>query len=134
MPHPEITLATETIHNPAEPRHYMRFRPIKGEIVIKAGDLELARSKAAMRMLEIARDVYDAVVYVPANSISDQLAPVPDKTSHCPLKGDASYFALSGGEPIAWSYQKTLDFAKAIEGYVAFYADQVTIEEIGANT
>ena len=134
MPHPEITLATETIHNPAEPRHYMRFRPIKAEVVVKAGGVELARSKAAMRMLEIARDVYDSVVYLPADSITSKLAPVPDKTTHCPLKGDASYFALAGGEPIAWSYRKTFDFAKAIEGYVAFYSDQVTIEEIGANT
>jgi len=137
MPHPEITLATETIHNPAEPRHYMRFRPITAEVVDRAGGVELARSNKAMRMLEVARDVYDAVLYVPLDSISNELKPVPDKTTHCPLKGDASYFALAGKnpgdpiEPIAWTYQTTFEFAEAINGYVAFYADQVSIEEIG---
>lgn len=131
MPHSEITLATETIHNPAEPRHYMRFRPVTAEVIVKSGGVELARSNKAMRMLEIARDVYDAVLYVPIDSLSNELQPVPGKTTHCPLKGDASYFALPGQDPIAWSYQTTFEFAKAINGYAAFYADRVSIEEIG---
>jgi len=131
MPHPEITLATNTIHNPSEPRHFMRFRPIAAEVVIRSGTIELARSTKAIRMLEVGRDVYDPVVYMPADSISDALQAVPGKTSHCPLKGDASYFALPGQEPIAWAYQTTFEFANAIKDYVAFYAEYVRIEEIG---
>ena len=58
-----------------------------------------------------------------------------DRSTHCPLKGDAEYFDLVIREgdvlatEIAWSYPEPPDFASALAGRIAFYADKVTIEE-----
>ena len=131
MPHPSVTMATETIHNPKEPRHYMRIRPVKGCVRVKRGDRVLAQTNDAVRVIEVAYDVYDSVTYVPRADISPDLSVVPEKTTHCPLKGDARYFALDGGDPIAWTYNTPFDFADELKGRVAFYRDKVTIEEIG---
>ncbi|MGH1360580.1 MAG: DUF427 domain-containing protein [Burkholderiaceae bacterium] len=126
-----ITLANEAIHNPAEPRHFMRFKPVSNRIVVRVGGQILADSVRAMRMNEVGRDLYDSVTYLPMADVSDQLKPLPDKKTHCPLKGDAHYYTLDGNTPIAWSYDEPFDFSAAIKGYVAFYGDQVTLEETG---
>ena len=57
------------------------------------------------------------------------------RASHCPFKGDASYFSIvSGGttaDNAAWSYEKPLPAMAEIAGYLAFYPNRVDkIEEI----
>ena len=51
--------------------------------------------------------------------------------SHCPFKGEASYFTLSveGREArnAVWSYEAPLPGAAAIAGHLAFYPDEVEI-------
>lgn len=132
MAHPDITLSKKTIHNPAEPRHFMRIKPVNGRVRIMSGEHVLADSEDALRLIEAGKDIYDPVIYMPFDDIAVTLHPLPSKTTHCPLKGDASYFALSeGGEAIAWTYSGAFDFASELKGHVAFYADRVTIEEKG---
>lgn len=50
-------------------------------------------------------------------------------TSHCPFKGDASYYHLRTEdgfvENAVWSYEQPFDRARQIEGYLAFYASRV---------
>ncbi len=50
-------------------------------------------------------------------------------TSHCPYKGQATYYHLMTEEgPVenaAWSYETPLDSAAAIKGYLAFYPSRV---------
>ncbi|MGB7180989.1 MAG: DUF427 domain-containing protein [Burkholderiaceae bacterium] len=133
MPHPEITLATKTIHNPADPRHFMRLLPVKRKVRISRSGQLIAESVNAIRMVEVARDVYDAVTYVPLPDVSGAISPVPDKQTHCPLKGNAHYFSVPDGTVIAWTYDEPLNFAKQLNGLIAFYPDEVTIEEIGAH-
>ena len=74
--------------------------------------------------------------YIPREEIRVDLEPVPGKTSHCPLKGDASYYMLPGmefaeGDYFAWSYDAPLEFAESLKGLVAFNANKVCVEEIG---
>lgn len=133
MPHPSVTMATETVHNPAEPRHFMRVKPANSHIRILHAGMVLAETDRALYVTEVGRDMYETALYIPRDAISSSLLPVPDKTTHCPLKGDAAYFSLAGESPIAWSYTAPFAFADAIKGYVSFYRDRVTIEERGAN-
>jgi uncharacterized protein (DUF427 family) len=50
-------------------------------------------------------------------------------STHCPFKGDASYFSLKGGPDNAvWSYETPFDEMAVIKEYVAFYPNKVTIE------
>jgi uncharacterized protein (DUF427 family) len=73
---------------------------------------------------------YTPVYYFPRESVAmDRLALMTGETSHCPRKGDAVYFTLlngsRAGQKVAWSYEETIDSAREIEGYIAFYFDQV---------
>ena len=133
MSHPNITRATETIHNPDDPRHFMRVKPIPGTVRIFCGGRVLAESNAALRVTEVAGDVLDPMIYFPSEDVRAALEAVEGKTTHCPLKGDASYFALEGAQPIAWSYGAPFGFANQIAGYIAFYPDEVIVEETGPN-
>jgi uncharacterized protein (DUF427 family) len=57
MPYPDITRATQTIHNPADPRHFMRLKPVSRQITIRLGDMLLARTSRALRLVEVSNDV-----------------------------------------------------------------------------
>lgn len=130
----QVTLSQETIHNPDEPRHYMRIKPVTGEVRVRFGGKLLAASRAAVRVLEAGRDIYDPVFYLPPADVRATLSPV-DKRTFCPIKGHASYYDLLSdrGEveasEIAWSYRETLDCAGALKDLVAFDAARVTFEE-----
>jgi uncharacterized protein (DUF427 family) len=54
--------------------------------------------------------------------------------THCPYKGNASYWSIQGGprtvENAVWSYETPHDDMASISGYLAFYTDRVdAIEE-----
>jgi uncharacterized protein (DUF427 family) len=49
--------------------------------------------------------------------------------THCPFKGDASYYSVAGGpENAAWSYEAPYDEMLAIKERLAFYPDKFGIE------
>jgi len=130
----QVTLSQDTIHNPDDPGHFMRIKPVRGRVRIVFGGRILAESTDALRVLEAGRDFLDPVVYLPLADVRVNLAPV-EKQTFCPLKGHASYFDLASDQgrveapEIAWSYQEPLDFAGEIRDLVAFDASRVTIEE-----
>ncbi|MGB1026497.1 MAG: hypothetical protein ACPGYL_08080, partial [Rhodospirillaceae bacterium] len=65
MSHPDITLSTQTIHNPDEPRHFMRVKPVPRTVRVHRNGMTLAESQAALRVTEVGRDIYDPVFYLP---------------------------------------------------------------------
>ena len=54
--------------------------------------------------------------------------------THCPYKGDASYFSIvADGKTIAdaiWTYETPFPAMEEISGHLAFYPDKVKIEEV----
>jgi uncharacterized protein (DUF427 family) len=53
-------------------------------------------------------------------------------STHCPYKGDASYFSIIGKdgtriENAVWSYETPFPAVKQIAGYLAFYPNKVEI-------
>ena len=77
---------------------------------------------------------YPAVQYVPRADANMALLVRTERTTHCPYKGDASYFSISAGgksiENSIWSYETPFPAMAEIGGYLAFYPDKVTIEEV----
>lgn len=72
---------------------------------------------------------YPAVQYIPrADVVMDLLKPTTH-TSHCPYKGDASYFTIIVGgktaENAVWSYEEPFPAMADITGYLAFYPNRV---------
>lgn len=131
MQRDQVTLATQTIHREDEPRHFMRLKPVPRRIRVLKDSQVLADTEAALRLTEVGRDIYDPVFYIPEADMQVDLVPIIGKSTHCPLKGDASYFAHRGNEPIAWTYDRPLAATGILKGLVAFYPDQVVVEEIG---
>jgi uncharacterized protein (DUF427 family) len=49
-------------------------------------------------------------------------------TTHCPYKGDASYYSIAGGpENAVWSYEHPYDELLEIKDLLAFYPSKVEI-------
>jgi uncharacterized protein (DUF427 family) len=58
-----------------------------------------------------------------------------DHSTHCPYKGDASYFSIvADGRTVAnavWSYEQPFPAMTQIKDHLAFYPDRVDkIEEV----
>ena len=72
--------------------------------------------------------------YIPREDAMMDLLKATTHTSHCPYKGDASYFSISAGDRIAenavWSYAQPFPAMAEIREYLAFYQNRVDkIEE-----
>ena len=105
----------------------MVIRPVNRRVRISVGSTVLAETTNAVRVLESGKTLYDPVLYIPAEDVSGALTPLAS-TTHCPLKGDAAYFAHDG-EEIAWVYRDPFAWASELAGRRAFWADKVRIEE-----
>ena len=71
--------------------------------------------------------------YLPPADLRVVLQPSPTRT-HCPYKGDASYFSINANgksiENSIWTYETPFPAMAEISGHLAFYPDKVTIEEV----
>lgn len=109
------------------PNHKITLGPLGKRVTVNADGIELAASDDALLMRE---GNYPPVVYIPLAGISfDRLARTESST-HCPFKGDASYWRVAGGSAgpdVMWTYETPFDEMKEIKGYAAFYGDRVTI-------
>jgi uncharacterized protein (DUF427 family) len=63
--------------------------------------------------------------YFPLESVEMKLLRPSDTSSHCPWKGDASYYSIEAGGAVnkdaAWYYAEPLPAAAQIKGRVAFW-------------
>ena len=69
------------------------------------------------------------VLYVPLDDLDASLLEPTDHHTHCPFKGDASYFSLRVGDRVAenavWTYPEPLQDASWLHGHVALYWNRV---------
>ena len=69
---------------------------------------------------------YPVVYYIPRKDVRMDRLERSKHTTHCPFKGDASYFSLKGGPPDAvWSYEQPYAESASIRDHLAFYPDKV---------
>jgi len=122
-----FTLPADAIARPENAAHFMRLKPVGRRVTIAREDKPLAQSDRAVWLLEVGRDLYDPVIYLPLDDVQASLETVTDKSSECPLKGMASYYAFEGVNPIAWRYAHPFGFAAALADLIAFYPHQVSI-------
>ncbi|MEL7117080.1 MAG: DUF427 domain-containing protein [Pseudomonadota bacterium] len=110
---------------------HIKTRQIPGTWVVRAAGAVLGESQNA---IELTEGSYPPVIYFPRADMAMALFEQTDKTSHCPWKGDATYFTIEGKSgPLhnaAWSYEAPKEGLEAIAGHLAFYTDHVTVEEL----
>ncbi len=87
MPYVDITMVRNGIHNPANPKHFMRLKPCSRMVRIWRRDTLLVETSKANSLMEIGADIYDPVFDVPAGAVLVKLEQIADKSSHCPFKG-----------------------------------------------
>lgn len=99
--------------------------------VVRAAGAVIAESA---RAVELTEGEYPPVIYFPREDIAMAFLEPSDHSSHCPHKGDASYFNIEGKsgtlENAAWTYESPRPGVEAIAGHVAFYTDKVTVEAL----
>ena len=113
------------------PDHPITIEPSQSRIVVKVGGKTVADTKAALALREAS---YAPVQYFRREDVDMTLLSRTDHSTHCPYKGDCSYYSIpaGGGRSVnaVWSYEAPYPAAEAIKGYLAFYPNRVdTIEQ-----
>jgi uncharacterized protein (DUF427 family) len=102
-------------------------QPSSRRVRIRFGDVTVADTSAALRVLETAGA---PTWYLPREDVRmELLRPSRGRGSVCEWKGSATYFDLVAGDRIspraAWTYDRPLPGYEARAGHVAFYAGRV---------
>lgn len=110
----------------------IKIRETEGKWAVRAGGAVIGESQA---VLELSEGSYPAVYYFPRPDIAMAFLDQTDHSTHCPHKGDATYFSIVTKsetlENAAWSYETPLGAVQQIKGYLAFYqSDKVQIEHL----
>lgn len=112
--------------------NHITIRKAEGMWSVRAGGAVLGESSNA---LELKEGDYPAVIYFPREDIAMAFLDSSDKSTHCPHKGDATYFSVvtksTTLENVVWSYENPSEGVARIKDYLAFYTDgDVTVEQI----
>lgn len=114
------------------PDHPITITRNPRRVRITAGDIVIAETSQALTLKEAK---YPAVQYVPREDTNMALLERTDRTTHCPYKGDASYYSIKADgktlDNAIWTYETPFPAMAEISGHLAFYPDKVKIEEVG---
>ncbi len=112
--------------DPPPPGWAVYLEPTPKRIRVELGGQTIADSRRAMLLHESG---LQPIYYFPPGDVRADVLEPSDRHSHCPKKGQASYFTLRVGERVvkdgAWYYPAPLDGAPPIKDLVAFYWDRV---------
>ena len=112
--------------------HPITIVPNQHRVRVLVGGVIVAETTRALTLREAA---YPPVQYIPRADAEWDLFNETERTSHCPYKGDATYFTVSAGGLVVrdcvWSYEAPFPAVAEIAGHLAFYPDKVdAIEEL----
>ena len=115
------------------PQHRIEIAPSATHVRVTFQGEVIADTREAVEMRESTgegkKTVAPVVFYIPRKDVRMERLVRSSHRTHCPFKGDASYFSVAGGpENAAWSYEAPYDEMLAIREHLAFYPDRFTIE------
>ncbi len=108
----------------SEPR--ITLHPHDRRVQVTIGDTLLADTTRAIELRERA---YPPRLYLPREDVRMDLLTRSETVTHCPFKGDASYFSFGEHTDVAWSYEQPLKGMKSIAERLAFYGKKVEVNE-----
>ena len=124
-----MTTAVNSIGGRIDPGHMVATEPATVQVRIEFGGEAIADSSRALVLHE---DSHDDVYYFPQEDVRMDLLHAISGSTHCPYKGDASYWTVdAGGRQLhggAWGYLEPLAERPEIEGMIAFY--QVHVDAV----
>lgn len=111
------------------PGKVIAVEPYAGVVTVRAGDVVIATSTRAKVLTE---PPYAAAFYIPFEDIDFSRLRKTELSSHCPYKGDASYWSVvsagEAGKDAMWAYEHPFDEMATIRDHGAFYPNKVVIE------
>lgn len=113
------------------PDHPITVTPSSRRVRVTFGGKVIADSTRTLTLKEAS---YPAVHYIPRADADMAALEKTQHSTHCPYKGDASYFTIRGNgkdaDNAVWSYEQPFPAVGAIKEYLAFYPNRVdAIEE-----
>lgn len=113
------------------PQHTLAFDDAPAAVRVRVGGVVVAETKRGLLLRE---GKYPPTVYVPRADVEMSLLSRVTHSTHCPFKGDASYYDFTGDGPVverlAWSYEDPFDQMEAIRDHLSFYTDRAEIEPL----
>ena len=114
------------------PDHPITIAPSGKRVRVTFAGRVIADTARALTLKEAS---YKPVLYIPRDDADMSVLTPNDHHTHCPYKGDASYFTIEAdgrrGENAAWSYEHPFPAMAEIKEHLAFYPDRVDrIEEV----
>ena len=112
--------------------HPITIEPNPHRVRVLIGGVIVAETTRALTLKE---GQLRPVQYIPREDAQMDLFDRTDRTSHCPHKGDATYYTVTAGGIVArnavWSYEHPIAAVAQIAGHIAFYPEKVdAIEEL----
>ncbi len=105
--------------------HRITTRPSTHHVRVEAGGRVLAESDRAMELDETGLPTR---YYLPREDVRTELLEPSATTSHCPFKGDATYFSAPGVPDAFWVYEApNQEDAKPIAGLLAPWPGRVDV-------
>ena len=111
--------------HPRDPYHRIDIRRSSREVKVSLDGELLAETRRPHALFESGLPVR---WYMPREDVLVDLHP-SETTSHCPYKGDASYFsaAVPGGEDLVWYYPDPMPGARDVQDLVCFWNERVDL-------
>jgi uncharacterized protein (DUF427 family) len=111
------------------PDHPITISRSPKRVLVRLGGDVIADTGEA---LDLKESTCPLVHYVPRSAVQMDRLIKTDRSTHCPYKGDASYFSIVAKdgtriENAVWSYETPFPAMKGIAGYLAFYPNRVEI-------
>ena len=118
------------------PQHRVETRPASVHVRVTYEGEVIADTRDALEMHESMgegkKTAAPVVYYIPRKDVKMDRLERTAHSTHCPFKGDASYFSLKGGpENAVWSYEQPYDEMATLKDHLAFYPDKVDSIEAG---
>ena len=102
--------------------------PVGHTLRAEIGGETIVESRNALTLYETR---HAPVYYFPREDVRMDLLTPTEHRTHCPFKGDATYWSMTLDgriiENIAWSYENPYPEASAIKGCLAFYASKIDV-------
>jgi uncharacterized protein (DUF427 family) len=108
--------------------HSIEVVPSEQRVRVTVGGELVADSR---RALELHESFHRTRWYLPLEDVREDVLEPSDKTTHCPFKGDATYYSVRVGfelhRDLVWTYRDPLPAVREIAGLVCFYDERADL-------
>ncbi len=109
-----------------KPDYPLEIAPSGKSVRVTLGGEVIAETSHALVMTE---SDYSPAYYIPLGDVRLDLMEKTNHSSHCPFKGNASYWTINAGgqtaENAVWSYEMPFDEVALIRETMSFYTSKV---------